>query len=178
MLVLRAPDCGCGYRCLAARSWRVVAGAIATAAVMVAASAPWNGWSAWEPFLLDLPRLASDPRRYVTAYQTITSPIGHLFTFDAFWNPRPVADLPHLATGLTIAVTALVFITSVRVQRLASPDLGVRSLSLAMLAAPAVCMAPVGEGYHYVQVLPSVVVAFSVGRPARREPSILVRAGC
>ena len=171
MLVLKGAGLWLWLLLLAARRWRVVGGGIATAAVMVAASAPWIGWSAWEPFLLDLPRLASDPVRYVTAYQTITSLMGHLFTFDTLWNPMPVADLRPLATGLTIAVTALVFITSVRVQRLASPDLGVRALSLAMLAAPAVCMAPLGEGYHYVQVLPAVVVAFwwAVRRGARLQ---------
>jgi hypothetical protein len=53
-----------------------------------------------------------------------------------------------------------VLVASLRLERLDSHDIGERALSLGVFTSPIVSMAPVGEGYHYVLVLPALVVAF------------------
>jgi Glycosyltransferase family 87 len=142
-----------------ARRWRILAGGLAAAATVVLITAPVMGWAAWRACLRDLHALALDPGRYVTAYQTLTSLFGHLFVRDARWNPAPIADLPWLAQLLTAGALVLVLAATVRVQRLGSQRLDERALSWALLAPAAIVLAPVAEGYHYLLLLPSLVIA-------------------
>lgn len=139
---------------------RVLLGAAASAAFVAIASLPLIGWEAWRPFIIDLPRFLSDPVRYVAAYQTLTSLFGHLLVLDARWNPHPIADQHWLATALTLLAAGALFVISVRVQRLGGARLDERLLSLAMVTALIVSTAPIAESYHYVLVLPAVVIAF------------------
>jgi hypothetical protein len=145
---------------LVGRRWRTLGGVALTASAVVLASAPWVGVEAWSRFLARLPSLASSPERTVTAYQTVTGLAGHLFTFDATWNPSPPVVAPLLATATTATVTLAVLARSARAFARAAPSHATRALSLAMAAAPAVCLAPIAESYHFVLVLPSLVVAW------------------
>jgi hypothetical protein len=142
-----------------ARRWRMLAGGLATTATVVLITAPVMGWTAWRSCLRDVHELALDPGRYVTAYQTLTSLFGHLFVLDARWNPAPLADLPALAQLLTLSSLALVLFATVRVQRLGSDRLDERALSWALLAPAAVALAPVAEGYHFLLLYPSLMIA-------------------
>ena len=72
---------------LLSRRWATVAvAASACAAVSLGASLIF-GWTAWQPYLRDLPRLAHDPMRDTSGYQTVTSLFGHLFIRDPIVQP-------------------------------------------------------------------------------------------
>jgi hypothetical protein len=169
MLVLKGAGIWLWPLFLVAKRWRIVAGAGVTALAVAVAAAPVIGWSAWRPFFDDIPRLVTEPIRYVTAYQTVTSLFGHLFVFDARWNPAPVVHLPGLARALTIAVTAASLFVSLRLQRFAAGDRDEQALSAGMFVALGACMSPVAESHHYLLVLPAVVAAVAVAS-RRRVP--------
>lgn len=145
---------------LLSRRWATVAVAAATCvAVSVAASLVF-GWAAWEPYLRDLPRLAHDPMRDTSGYQTLTSLFGHLFIRDPTYSPRPVANLPLVARCATALVTVCALVLSVRSQRLNEESRQARALSIALFDALVVSLAPIAETYHYLLVLPAVVIAW------------------
>jgi hypothetical protein len=160
MLVLKTAGFWLWPLLFTSRRWRTLAGACGTATMVILFSFPFIGWAPWMAYLYDLSRLASDPVRYVTAYQTVTSLMGHLFVFDRKWNPAPIADLGRFASHMTVIITLLVFALSARLQRFRGGDATGRALSLGLSIAPIVTMAPIAESYHYVLVLPAFVVAF------------------
>lgn len=144
-----------------ARQVGVLAGAAAVVALVVLVCSPLMGWDIWRIYLEDAVRwLSTEPSNHVAAYQTVSSLMGHLFIYDATWNPRPVADVPTLAKGLTVLLLGIVFTTSARLQRLSSQRLEERALTMGMFICPLVPAAPIGEGYHYVLLLPAVVIAW------------------
>jgi hypothetical protein len=145
---------------LLSRRWWTAFAALITGFVVALASLPLVGGSAWWIFLRGLSRLGADPVWHVTAYQTVASLTGHLLVPDAQWNPAAVARSPRVAAALTLAITISAAAVSVRRQRLASEDRQLRVLSLAMFGALVASLAPVAESYHYVLVLPAVVVAW------------------
>jgi hypothetical protein len=159
MLVLKMAGVWFWPFLLVARRWGVLSAAAVTALAVTIFAAPVIDGEAWRRFFQELPRLASDPIRYVAAYQTVTSLTGHLFVFDARWNPKPVANLRPLAIGLSLIVTAVALGVSARLQRLATEDRDARTLSWGLLTALCVSLAPIAEGYHYLLVLPALVVA-------------------
>jgi len=145
----------------AAKRWRVLSGAVAALAAAVLAGAALAGWQIWPLYAVRALRwVATDPSNHVTAYQTVPSLAGHLFVFHPVWNPAPVGHWPALATGLPLLVMGIVFGISVRRQRLRSEWLDERALTLGMFVAPLVAMAPIGEGYHYVMILPAVLIGW------------------
>jgi len=160
MLVLKMAGLWLWPFLLVARRWRTVAIATVTAASVAILALPVTGAQAWRLYFGQLPSLGSDPVRYVTAYQTVISLTGHLFVFDARWNRAPVANLPSLAIGLSLVCTLAVLIASARLQRLASEERDARILSWGLLAALGVSLTPNAESYHYLLVLPAVVIAF------------------
>jgi hypothetical protein len=159
MLVLKMAGLWFWPFLLVARRWGVLSVAAVTALAVTVLAAPAVDADAWRRFFHELPRLTSDPVRYVTAYQTTTSLAGHLFVFDARWNPAPAANRPRLSMGVVLIVTAAAFIVSSRLQRLASEDRDARALSWGLLTALCVSLTPIAESYHYLLVLPAVVVA-------------------
>jgi hypothetical protein len=161
MLVLKTAGAWLIVLLALARRWRILLGAVASVAVLLAFSSAWVGFAPWRVYLRELPTLESAPWRYVTAYQTLTSLTGHLLVFDARWNPSPAMQAPRLAAFLDLAAMLAVLAVSVRLQRLNSEADADRALTFAMFTAPIVCMAPFAEGYHYVLVLPALVVACS-----------------
>ena len=159
MLVLKMAGVWFWPFLLAARRWGILSAAAVTALAVTIFALPAVDGDAWRRYLHDLPRLSSDPVRYVTGYQTVSSLTGHLFVFDSRWNPAPVANHPRIAIGLALFVTAVALIVSAWLQRLASDDRDARALSWGLLTALCVSLAPVAESYHYLLVLPAVIVA-------------------
>lgn len=157
--------------------WRIVAVAAATALGAVLLVSPLIGWRIWPFYLTHALRwVATEPSNHVSAYQTIQSLAGHLFMGDATWNPTPVADIPALARVLAVVVLALTFVISVRVVRFDSESLEERALSIGLLVAPLVPVAPIGEGYHYLLVFPAILVGWwwAFRSPARAKNLVLV----
>jgi hypothetical protein len=145
----------------AARAWRALAGAAAAALAVVLLCWPVIGWEAWRAYLDDaFVWIAREPSNHVTAYQTVRSLAGHLFIHDATWNPHPVANRPLLASLLTWLIVGLIFAVSARFQRLKGERLQERALTLAMMIAPLIAVAPIGEGYHYTLVFPALLTAW------------------
>lgn len=143
----------------AARRWSILGWGMLTAGVIALVTLPWTGSTAWRTYLSLVPTLAGKPERTVTAYQTLASLAGHLFDFDVRFNPQPVADVPALASVITLAALAGLLIVSIRCNRIDDPQHARRVLSAAMMGSLLVVTAPLGEGYHYVLVLPSLVMA-------------------
>jgi hypothetical protein len=142
------------------RDWRTIGAAMASAAVIVAASLAVAGTQVWTAYVVHLPYLATAPQRYVTAYQTVTSLFGHLFVFDARWNRSPIVDVPVLATALTALVVLASLGLSIRYDAPRQAGFDARALSIAMGLSLVVANAPLGEDYHYVLVLPSLFIAW------------------
>lgn len=160
MLVLKMAGLWFWPFLLVARRWQIILAAAATALIVAIFAAPAMGGQPWRLYLEQLPRLGSDPVRYVTADQTVTSLTGHLFVFDPRWSPAPAARLRPLAIGLSLMVTMVALVVSARLQRLASEERDARTLSWGLLTALCVSLTPIAESYHYLLVLPAVVIAF------------------
>lgn len=139
------------------RRWRALGWATLTVALVVFFTLPWIGLETWQIYFRELPRLAVDPVRYVTAYQTTTSLFGHLLIYDASLNPTPVADWPLVARVLMLIVPLSTLLFSARWARFEQP--ATRTLTLALFTSLMVTHAPVAEGYHYALVLPALGVA-------------------
>jgi hypothetical protein len=102
MLVLKVAGAWLWPLLLLAGRRRTLAWAGLVAAGLALASLPWIGLGTWHTYLALLPGAAGDPKRTVTAYQTVTSLFGHLLDYDARWNPAPIADAPWAAAALTL----------------------------------------------------------------------------
>jgi hypothetical protein len=130
---------------LLSRRWATVAvAAITCAAVSLGASLIF-GWAPWQPYLRELPRLAHDPVRDTSGYQTVTSLFGHLFIRDPIYSPRPLVNLPLVAQCASALVTVCAIILSVRSQRLDDESRHVRALSIAVFDALVVSLAPIAN---------------------------------
>lgn len=142
-----------------ARRWWLLILALGVAGALVVATLPWVGADVWLAYLRELGQSATAPQRYVTAYQTATSLLGHLFVHDARWNPAPLVDWPRLARGLTLAWLLISLVLTTRWGRLRASPPAERALTLGLFVSLMVVNAPVGEGYHYLWVLPALLVA-------------------
>jgi hypothetical protein len=158
MLVLKSAGGWLLVMLFFSRRWRTVGGAAATYASVALLTLPLLGGAAWGLFFERLRLLPSDPIRYVSAYQTVSGLFGHLFVFDAVCNPAPIVAAPLLATAGTLAVTVLAAAQSIRFGR-GADDAAARVLRLAVFGSLVVTMAPIAEGYHYLLVLPAVIIA-------------------
>ena len=141
---------------LVAGRWRVLAWAGVFVAGLALISLPLIGISVWQSFVALLPDSLTDPRRTVTAYQTVTSLFGHLLDHDARWNPAPLVDAPWAARALSLGVTFGALVLSARWARRAGQS---RPLSMALSMALVVTNAPFAEGYHYALTLGPLLVA-------------------
>jgi hypothetical protein len=141
---------------LAAGRWRALAWAGVVVGGLALISLPFIGVSAWRSFFALLPDSLADPRRTVTAYQTVAGLFGHLFDYDARWNPAPLVDAPWAARAQALAVTFGALVLSMRWSRRAAPSW---PLNMALYMALVVTNAPFAEGYHYVLTLAPLLVA-------------------
>jgi hypothetical protein len=142
------------------RDWVFVGAAAGVAAALVVALLPITGIDVWRTYLSHLPQLVSMPMRYVTAYQTLAGLVGHLFVFDPQWNPRPLVDLPVVASVLSLTIFLASLLVSLRCEPPPDAPRSTRAVHLAMLLALVVTNTPFAEDYHYVLVLPSLIVAW------------------
>jgi hypothetical protein len=156
MLVLKFAGTWLWPLLLVAGRWRVLAWAGAYGAGLVLISLPVIGVSAWRSCFALLPDVLADPRRTVTAYQTVTSLFGHLFDLDARWNPAPLIDAPWAARALTFGVSLGALALSARWVWRAGQSW---PLSVALCMALVVTNAPFAEGYHYTLTLVPLLVA-------------------
>jgi len=172
MLVLKSAGLWLIPVLLLGRRWRIVAAALLTASTIVLLLSPLVGLAPWHNYLLDGPKwVLTDPSNYASAYQTVRSLAGHLFIYDATWNPAPLVRLPWMVSCLTTAISVAVLLVSVRFDRLDSRSRERRALTLGMLTAPLVPLAPIGEGHHYMLLLPALVISWWVA--ARARPRML-----
>lgn len=164
----------------AARQWRTLAVAVGAALTVVVVFSARTGWQIWPIYLHDAFRwLAAEPSNHVTAYQTLQSLTGHLFVYEETWNARPLANLPWLAKAVAFLILGAGFAISVRLHRLNGKRLEERALTLALFAALIAPAAPIGEGYHYVQTFPALLIAWWWAVRAHASlMSRLVLAGC
>lgn len=138
---------------------RALLWACAMAASIGIISLPLIGVKTWRAYIGLLPQLARAPERPVTAYQTVTSLWGHLMVFDAKWNPSPLVNWPLPATVLTVTVLIITLVLSAHWSQLKGDPLETQALSLALFLSLVVTNTPFAEGYHYVLVLPAVLIA-------------------
>jgi hypothetical protein len=162
-----------------ARQWRVLGAAAITGLAVILVCSPFLGWEIWLIYGRDVVAWMAHPSNYVTAYQTIRGLTGHLLIFDSVWNPRPVANLPALARVLAIGLGAGALAVTAVFQRLDSDLRADRALTVGMCVSLMVAAAPVAEGYHYVLVFPSVVIAWWWAASSNVSfPTLSLLAGC
>jgi hypothetical protein len=82
-----------------------------------------------------------------------------LFVYDRQWNASPAIDLPALASALNLLVLLVSLVLSLRWGTLTSAGQEEQALTLALFLSLVATSAPVAEGYHYVMVLPALLVA-------------------
>ncbi len=160
---------------LAQRGWRPRGWAIAAVLAICLASLPWIGLGAWRTYGGLLPELGSGPWFSVTAYQTQTSLVRHLLTFDAQWNPAPWLDAPSLAAGLEgLGFVAVAGATLWAAWRARGGDLAFAALIIA-----GVGLSPLSEDYHYVLLLLplGIVAQWARGRAGWVWVGVAVSAG-
>lgn len=154
---------------LARRETRVlVGGAIAILAGFLL-SLPFVGVETWRVYFVQaLPALVTNPAQSVTAYQTLTGFLQHLFRYDARLNAFPVWDAPRLALALYLVLGVLMASASVYFTR-AFPKVR----AFAVFVTLSVMLAPVAEEYHFVLLLLPVFVYAGTIR-SLREKSFLI----
>ena len=141
---------------VAAGAWRLVAiSAFATATLFTTSLCVAN-IETWRHYFENVvPEWLTTTRITVTAYQTVPAFFAHLLRADPQWNPEPLADLPALALALSlIGAGSMLGVTlwAAAVKHLRLP-------AIAAAAVLAVLYAPLAEQYHYLLIVPSVVVA-------------------
>jgi hypothetical protein len=159
MLVLKTAGAWLWPLLLVGRRWRALGWAAVCAVGVALVTLPWIGAATWRMYLVQMSGVGRDPKRYVTAYQTVTSLFGHTLAFDARWSPAPITNLPGLASALTLAVTLAALVLSAWWARLDDERRAVRVLSLALCMVLIVANAPFAEGYHYTLALPALLTA-------------------
>ena len=137
------------------RRWRVLVAAGVTTAALGLLTLPWVGFNTWLYYgLTVLPHWLQAPVAAVPAYQTVGGFWQHLLRFDPKLNPAPLADLPRLAAVLSLASSlALLGLTLWGLRR--APLLVAASAGLVLT----VVLAPIAEQYHYLTVVPALIVA-------------------
>jgi hypothetical protein len=158
------------------RRWRAFGFGLGGVMLIVLLAVPLLGLRVWWEYALWLPSLSDQPWTGVTAYQTTSSLIHHLFKFDARFSPDPLIDLPWLASPLSVLTTLVLLGAAVATGWLVARDLpGAqgRLLRFSMISALMIAVQPVGEEHSYAVLLPAaliaLVVAVDAAPGARRE---------
>jgi hypothetical protein len=154
------------------RDWRVVAGALAGAAVVTAVSVPGLGWPLHERFVtVVLPRLASgelqDP--FHPYWQSFASLARRMFLTEPTLNAMPALAAPRLAGALP-AVAAVAGWGAVTLAVRSAPD--APRLHWATIVAASLALAPGGATYHLVLLaLPFALIAGEALRSEAVRPA-------
>lgn len=147
------------------RRWRSLGFGLGGVLLIVLLAAPLLGLRVWWEYALWLPSLFDQPWTGVTAYQTTSSLIHHLFKFDARFSPDPLVDLPWLASPLSMLMTLTLLGAAVAAGWLVARDLPIaqgRLLRFSMISALMIAVQPVGEEHSYAVLLPAVLIALVV----------------
>jgi hypothetical protein len=138
------------------KEWKLVLGGAGAILIVGAASIGVLGWKVHEEFLSSVlgnhlvARLdMQDP--FTASYQSFDSLFRRLFIFDAALNPRPLCDLPRLAS-IAIAVTkASILLASIAtLVKLARTDAAdTDALSIGILGVGTLLAAPATATYHF-----------------------------
>lgn len=152
------------------RRWRALGIALAGIALIVVGGLPWIGPDTWRAYLLALPEIGRGPWVTSIFYQTTNSLWQHLFRYDLQWNPGAVADLPALATVLTLLSAGVALAVTLRSTRQDKP----LDLVFAAFVTLSVLLAPIGEQHHHtVLLLPLAVILARAKQvsPSRPQPA-------
>ncbi len=136
------------------RRWSALAWGIGTAALCALISLPIVGIEAWQTYFREVSYFNGQPFLTITAYQTPTSLFGHLFTYDAQWNPAPLVAAPLLASLLTWgSLLGLMGLTSVVAAQRRHHD-----LVFAAFVMVSVLIVPLALDYHYMLLLLPIMI--------------------
>lgn len=153
-MVLKISGWPIGLLMIGRRRWSAVWWAAGTAAAAALLTLPWVGVEAWRTLLQEaVPRTLRRGAATITAYQDTAGFWQHLFRYDARFNPHPPADVPLVATLLTLATTAGACYALLKTRRAASN-------TFAAAVAVTELLSPAAEQYHYVVLLLPLAVLF------------------
>jgi hypothetical protein len=134
--------------------WRALVLAIAIILAVILATFPMFGAELWQ---VNMQRLIELPSRgnssAVTAYQTVLSLFKQLFTFDATWSPRPLADVPILVNIVVPIIGVTLAAATLFISRRRDPATG--AMAMLCLLVP---FQPTGEQYHYTFLFVVILV--------------------
>ncbi len=156
---------------LVQRRWPALIWGSATALLVGLGSLHWLGIESWRTYFRLLPRLSTQPKIAVTAYQTQLSFFRHLFTFDERWNPAPLLQAPALGTWLPwLGVAAVAGISAHAAYATDRDDLVFATFVLA-----SVILSPVSLDYHYtLLLLPIAILVAWLGARAWSWPAFVL----
>jgi len=126
---------------------RAVAWFAGTVAVCVAATLPWAGLAGWRAHLSALWEMGAIAPLAVTAYQSVSGFLYHLFSYDAAVNPRPLVALPGFAAWAyrTVFAAGLVLLAVCRTR----PG----GLAFCLFVTLNLVLNPLALDYHFVLML-------------------------
>lgn len=139
-------------------SRRAVAVTVVVAIALAAATLPFAGLAGWTGFARAVVDDVVDPPTYLslTAVQSATGFLAHLFVPDARWNPGAVAALPGLATAVAVAATTVALGVTVWLGRRGRLD-----VAAAAAITAGVLVLNVAQEYHFAVLLVPAAVALA-----------------
>jgi hypothetical protein len=157
---------------LVQKRWSALAWGGITIAAVILLTLPWLGTAAWQHHLTTLIQVGQRAERLVTAYQTWSGFAGHLFTFDAHWNPAPLVNQPTISTLLTglgaigLLVVSLVVTYRVTEYGIRNTEYGLRAVDLpfATFVILSVILSPLALDYHYPLLLLPIFILIAQTR--------------
>jgi hypothetical protein len=153
-MVLKISGWPIGLLMIGRRRWSAVWWAAGTAAAAALLTLPWVGFEAWRTLVQEvIPRTLRRGAATITAYQDTASFWQHLLRYDAAFNPQPLADVPLVATLLTLATIAGACYALLKSHRAAGT-------TFAAAVALTELLSPAAEQYHYVVLLLPLAVLF------------------
>ncbi len=168
-----------GLLALALLTWtrrrKATAASLAAVVLVILATLPILA-SAWPGFLQAQASITTLTSASIPANQTLASLFQHLFVYNSDWNPKPLMDLPWLATGLRWLLSILLAgITLWRVR----DEFALWGAALILMPV----LSPVGEPHHYTLLLFPVALAILAlvdgprTRPRSRIVPVLIVGG-
>jgi hypothetical protein len=142
---------------LAQRQWRALLSAGGVFLVLVLATLPLSGLSAWSSFFARAEALRASGSLIVTAYQSAPGLVRRLTVADPQWNPSPLFDAPTAGPVLAVLVVIGLIAWSIVIAARRPRD----DALFAAFAALAVAVSPVSLDYHYVICLLPIAVLVS-----------------
>lgn len=139
-------------------AWRPVVVALATAAALAFATLWFAGSDGWSTFARAVVADVVQPPAFlsVTAYQSTTGLLGHLFTLDPAWNREPIAVLPWVASLGAAAATLVVIAVTAWLGRTGRVE-----LAIGTAVAAGLLVLNLAQEYHFAMLLVPAAVALA-----------------